>query len=244
MQRYFVENQLTVGTAFVLDATVSKHWLQVLRAEPGAQAEFVDATEHVFLGELLADERVQVIEELVVNVELPVHVTILSGLPKQDKAEWIVQKATEMGAFDIAFFGADWSVAKWQPNKVAKKLARLQKIAQGASEQSHRTHVPTVRFFNTLKQAVAEVETDHLVVAYEEAAKQGEQANLVQLMNQTQPGDRLTAVFGPEGGISPAEMNLLTEHSATVAGLGPRILRTETAPLYFLAAVSTLLELV
>lgn len=243
MQRYFINYQLSVGTTFALDATVSKHWVQVLRAQPGAQAEFVDRTERVFLGKLLSNEQVQVVAERAVTVELPVHVTILSGLPKQDKAEWIVQKATEMGAFDIAFFGADWSVAKWQPNKVAKKLARLQKIAQGASEQSHRTHVPTVRFFNTLKQAVAELESDHLVVAYEEAAKKGEQANLVKLMTQTQPGDRVTAVFGPEGGISPAEMDLLTTRSATVAGLGPRILRTETAPLYFLAAVSTLLEL-
>lgn len=243
MQRYFIKPILKTGTRFDLDSNVSKHWLQVMRGVPGDQAEFVDGQEDLYLGQLNEDHTVTVVKPLETYVELPVKVTILSGLPKQDKAEWIVQKATEMGADTICFFGADWSVAKWQPNKLAKKLSRLQKIAQGGAEQAHRTHVPTVRYFNTLKQAVAELKTDHLLVAYEEAAKRGEQSQLVKLLNRVQKNERLTAVFGPEGGISPAEMQLLEQRHATVAGLGPRILRTETAPLYFLAAVSTMLEL-
>lgn len=243
MQRYFIKPILKTGGRFELDVTVSKHWLQVMRGVPGDQAEFVDGQENLYLGQLNEDHSVTVVKALETNVELPVDVTILSGLPKQDKAEWIVQKATEMGANTISFFGADWSVAKWQPNKLSKKLTRLQKIAQGAAEQAHRTHVPTVRYFETLKQAIAELEYDHLLVAYEEAAKQGEQAQLVKLLNRIKPGQRLIAVFGPEGGISPKEMQFLQEKQATVAGLGPRILRTETAPLYFLAAVSTMLEL-
>ncbi|MCH5461278.1 16S rRNA (uracil(1498)-N(3))-methyltransferase [Lactobacillus sp. LC28-10] len=243
MQRYFIKSVLKTGDQFQLDSNVSKHWLQVMRGAAGDQAEFVDSQEALYLGQLNDDHSVTVVKALESHVELPVEVTILSGLPKQDKAEWIVQKATEMGANSICFFGADWSVAKWQPNKLGKKLTRLQKIAQGAAEQAHRTHIPTVNYFNTLKQAIAELSFDHLLVAYEEAAKQGEQARLVKLLNQVKPHERLVAVFGPEGGISPAEMELLAQNQATVAGLGPRILRTETAPLYFLAAVSTILEL-
>lgn len=243
MQRYFIKSTLKTGDRFELDSTVSKHWLQVMRGVSGDQAEFVDDHEALYLGQLNEDHSVTVVKALATHVELPVAVTILSGLPKQDKAEWIVQKATEMGAHTICFFGADWSVAKWQPNKLGKKLTRLQKIAQGAAEQAHRTHIPTVQYFSSLKQAIAELTFDHLLVAYEEAAKHGEQAQLVKLLNGTHTGEALTAVFGPEGGISPAEMQLLEQAHATVAGLGPRILRTETAPLYFLAAVSTILEL-
>lgn len=243
MQRYFIKPILKSGGRFELDPTVSKHWLQVMRGVPGDQAEFVDGQEDLYLGQLNEDRSVTVVKALEKYVELPVKVTILSGLPKQDKAEWIVQKATEMGADAICFFNADWSVAKWQPNKLSKKLTRLQKIAQGAAEQAHRTHIPEVRYFTALKQAITELASDHLLVAYEEAAKRGEKANLIKLLNQTQPGQRITAVFGPEGGISPAEMQLLEENQATVAGLGPRILRAETAPLYFLAAVSTMVEL-
>lgn len=243
MQRYFIKPILKSGDRFELDSNVSKHWLQVMRGVPGDQAEFVDGQEDLYLGQLNEDHSVTVVKALETYVELPVKVTILSGLPKQDKAEWIVQKSTEMGADTICFFSADWSVAKWQPNKLNKKITRLQKIAQGAAEQAHRTHIPTVHYFNSLKQAITELESDHLLVAYEEAAKQGEQAQLVKLLNRTKSGERITAVFGPEGGISPKEMQLLEDNQATVAGLGPRILRTETAPLYFLAATSTMLEL-
>lgn len=243
MQRYFVNSILAAGSTFQLDDNTAKHWLQVMRGVAGDEAEFVDGQENLYLGRLNDDQSVLVVKALESYVELPIDVTILSGLPKQDKSEWIVQKSTEMGASSVCFFGADWSVAKWQPNKVAKKLSRLQKIAKGAAEQAHRTHIPEVKYFQTLKQALAELSTDHLLVAYEEAAKKGEQAQLVQLLHRVQKGQSLTGVFGPEGGISPSEMQVLGQHQATVAGLGPRILRTETAPLYFLAAVSTVLEL-
>lgn len=243
MQRYFIDGSLTVGHTFELDATVSKHWRQVLRAEPGAQAEFVDGHEQLFLGELGDGNQTTVLKALTSTVELPVNVTILSGLPKQDKAEWIVQKATELGAHTIAFFGGDWSVARWQDNKVAKKLARLQKIAHGASEQSHRTHIPEIQFYSTLATAIKSIDYDQLLVAYEEAAKQGEQAQLTRTLSQLQTGQTLVAVFGPEGGISPAEIKTLTANAGVLAGLGPRILRTETAPLYLLSAASTVWEL-
>lgn len=243
MQRYFIGETLKVGETFELDTTVSKHWRQVLRAEPGAQAEFVDQSEHLFLGQLGEGNQTKILKALPATVELPVDVTILSGLPKQDKAEWIVQKATELGAHNIAFFGGDWSVARWQDNKVTKKLARLQKIAHGASEQSHRTHVPVVQFSPTLKAALQALDYDKLLVAYEEAAKQGEQAQLTQTLSGMKSGQKLVAVFGPEGGISPAEIETLKANDGVIAGLGPRILRTETAPLYLLAAASTVWEL-
>lgn len=243
MQRYFMDQSLTVGETVTLPSSVAKHWLQVMRGEAGDQAELVDDTEHLFLGQLTTTQTVTIVKPLTADVELPVNITILSGLPKQDKAEWIVQKATEMGAYRIAFFAADWSIAKWQPNKQAKKIERLQKIARGAAEQSHRLHVPEIAYYATLQQALTQLTSDQLVVAYEEAAKQGESAQLIQVLKRSTPHQAISAVFGPEGGISPAELTLLKDHGATVAGLGPRILRTETAPLYLLAAASTVWEL-
>lgn len=243
MQRYFIDQSVNVGQQIKLPADVVKHWIQVLRGTAGDQAELVDRQERLYLAELAADETVTILSECTAEVELPIHVVIFSGLPKQDKAEWIVQKATELGAYAINFFSGDWSVAKWQPNKVEKKVARLQKIANGAAEQSHRTHIPTVNFVGSLKQGLADLRFDHLVVAYEEAAKSGEKAQLMQVLQQTHPGETFVAVFGPEGGISPAEIDLLKTEDAIIAGLGPRILRTETAPLYLLSAVSTVLEL-
>lgn len=84
---------------------------------------------------------------------------------------------------------------------------------------------------------------DCVIVAYEESAKEGESAALVKAVTGLKKGSRILFVFGPEGGLSPAEIATLEEAGAILAGLGPRILRTETAPLYALSAVSVLTEL-
>lgn len=245
MQRYFLETTAHDGEQISLTATVYHHWVTVLRAEVGAEAEFVDATAHLFHGRLTALGDAATVTLTAVPtpaVELPVDVTIACGLPKQEKAEWITQKATELGVTQIIFYGADWSVAKWQPNKVAKKLTRLTKIAHGAAEQAHRLKRPTVTYAKTLAD-VLQTPHDVAVMAYEESAKQGEQSALNRQLQAVTPGQHLLAIFGPEGGISPAEVAQAQAAAATLVGLGPRILRTETAPLYFLAAVSMVLEL-
>ncbi|PWG00752.1 16S rRNA (uracil(1498)-N(3))-methyltransferase [Levilactobacillus bambusae] len=246
MQRYFVEESLAIGQSMPLPENVYHHWVKVLRAEIGSDAEFVDANEHLYVGTLTKlneDGAVMTVQsQLAVNVELPVRVTIASGLPKGEKAEWITQKATELGADDIVFFAAAWSIAKWNDNKVEKKVARLQKIADGAAEQAHRTHRPRVRYVKRLTEILNEP-ADLRIIAYEESAKQGETTKLAQALAQLTAGDRVTAVFGPEGGLTPEEVQEATQNGAVSVGLGPRILRTETAPLYFLAAVSTVIEL-
>lgn len=246
MQRYFLETPQQTGDHVTLSAATTHHWVTVLRAQVGDVAEFVDATAHLFHGELLtADSAAATVVLTAVPtpaVELPAAVTIACGLPKQEKAEWITQKATELGVTHIVFFGADWSVAKWQPNKVDKKVARLTKVAHGAAEQSHRLRRPTVTYAPTLK-AVLAPPYDHRVMAYEESAKQGEHSALKASLQAVAPQDSVLAIFGPEGGISPAEVATAQAAGTTLVGLGPRILRTETAPLYFLTAASVLWEL-
>ena len=108
---------------------------------------------------------------------------------------------------------------------LAKKMDRLATIAQNAAEQSHRNLVPEV----TMYAKLSDVGDDAAVklVAYEESAKKGEHAALVSAL-VPHPAS-LCVVFGPEGGISPAELALLQARGFTPAGLGPRILRTETA---------------
>ena len=80
-------------------------------------------------------------------------------------------------------------------------------------------------------------------MAYEESAKAGEHGQLVQSLQSAQPGQSLICVFGPEGGIAPKEIEALQAAGFLLAGLGPRILRAETAPLYLLSAISYVTEL-
>ncbi|WP_155287230.1 RsmE family RNA methyltransferase [Lacticaseibacillus zhaodongensis] len=242
MQRYFTDQVLQPGTSVQLDATATKHAVKVLRMQEGQQLELADAHGNVYLVTITGTDPLTVRAEsdLHKNAELPVAVTIVCGVGKAQKPELITQKAVELGASRIVFANSQWATARWQDNKVAKKLERLQLVARGAAEQSHRNVVPTVEFLPKLT-AASTIPADAQIIAYEESAKQGETAALVAALAQ-QPRT-LTAVFGPEGGIAPEEVQELTAAGFVAAGLGPRILRTETAPLYLLSAISTITEL-
>lgn len=242
MQRYFTTTDLQVGVIISLDKDIEHHATTVLRMNIGDKFELASHGQ-AYVAAITAVKplQVEITQVLDRSVELPIAVTIVCGLSKAQKPEWITQKATELGAARIIFAGSQWATVRWAPEKVAKKIARLQQVATSAAEQSHRDVVPVVEFLPKLTDAT-KLTGDAKLVAYEESAKQGEAAALVASL-ATKPSSLVT-VFGPEGGIADTEMSVLTAVGFTPAGLGPRILRTETAPLYLLSAVSTLTELV
>ncbi|KRL01274.1 16S rRNA (uracil(1498)-N(3))-methyltransferase [Liquorilactobacillus capillatus] len=250
MQRYFIEIP-QINERLVLPTNVYHHAITVMRLKPGARFEAVAADQKVTVMQLVevTDETAvaKVCHKFTQTVELPLEVTIVCGLSKKDKADWIVQKGTELGAQHFIFFAGDYSVARWDQKKRTKKLARLRKIITGASEQAHRLSIPTVEYIEDLHSLTLEHYSER-VVAYEEAAKQGEKSILAQLISRLKTVDKLSqthlvAVFGPEGGISPAEIQYLQQNNFLLAGLGPRIMRAETAPLYMLVALSYAFEL-
>lgn len=242
MQRYFYKQPLATGMTVELDAAVQKHAVQVLRMQAGGQFELADSEAHAYVVSItnVKPLTVTVGADITKPVELPLAVTIVCGIAKAQKAELVTQKATELGVSRIIFANSQWGTARWQPSKADRKLERLQLIARGAAEQSHRNVVPTVEFMANLTDA-AQLQADQLLVAYEESAKEGEAAQLLQSVRAARHD--LVVVFGPEGGIAPEELAQLTAAGYKAAGLGPRILRTETAPLYLLSAVSALTEL-
>jgi 16S rRNA (uracil1498-N3)-methyltransferase len=246
MQRYFINERAQDGR-LVLPAGIAHHLTTVLRAEVGTPVELVLADHQVYLAKVAATEPetiVKIDRALGKNSELPVDVTILCGLPKtKEKPELIVQKATELGAKRIVFFEAQRSVSHWTPNKQQRKVGRLQKIADAAAEQSHRNYQPVVAYYPNLGRALAANPADFRLVAWEESAKQGEKSVLAQCLQKIKAQQSLLAVFGPEGGLTTAEVDQMAAAGIQPVGLGPRILRTETAPLYFLAAVSYACEL-
>ncbi|MFQ6810361.1 MAG: 16S rRNA (uracil(1498)-N(3))-methyltransferase [Streptococcus sp.] len=186
--------------------------------------------------------QLELIKELADNVELPVQVTIASGFPKGDKLEFITQKVTELGASQIWAFPADWSVAKWDGKKLGKKVEKLEKIALGAAEQSKRNLVPIIALFEKKADFLAN-STSLIASWWPMRVCQRRQSALVQAVSGLEKGSKVLFIFGPEGGLSPAEIESFEAKGAVLAGLGPRILRAETAPLYALSAVSVVTEL-
>ena len=245
MQQYFIKGN-PQSTLVVTDKDTAKHMFSVMRLKEGDQVTLVFGDGVKRLAQVLdpSQQSLEILEELADNTELPVKVTIASGFPKSDKLEFITQKATELGASALWGFPADWSVAKWDGKKLVKKSEKLEKIAQGAAEQSKRNLIPEVRLFDKKAGFLAALaDFDRIIVAYEESAKEGESAALVRALSGLAAGAKVLFIFGPEGGLSPDEIASFGQAGAISAGLGPRILRAETAPLYALTAVSVLTEL-
>ena len=242
MQQYFLnQNCPEVGATFSLEKADSHHLFTVMRAQAEEKVQVVFSDQTLTLAQVNGDQATLILlETLARTVELPVGVTIAVGLPKSDKLEFITQKTTELGAQAILAYPAQWSVTK----KAAKKQERLQKIAKGAAEQSKRLMIPKTEILSNLKALTDQFEQyDQVLVAYEESAKSGETAAFVDRLSQLKAGQNLLVIFGPEGGLSPEEIDVFTQLGAVKIGLGPRIMRAETAPMYVLSAISFYTEL-
>ena len=246
--QYFVfKKQPEIGEDFTIDDKAAVHHIfTVMRTSVGEKIQLVFEEGKVGLAEVVSSElcTVRLLEVLDVQTELPVHITVALGFPKGDKLEFISEKATELGASAIWAAPFKWSVAKWDSKKLAKKKEKLDKIVLGAAEQSRRQILPEICFFEKLSELVATLsQFDQVLIAYEESAKAGEQARLAQNMTSLKPGQKVLLLFGPEGGIAPEEIALFEQAGAEIVGLGPRIMRAETAPLYALSAFSTYFDL-
>ena len=240
MQQYFVKGQVE-NPVIIRDKNTLKHMFSVMRLVEDDEVVLVFEDGIKRLARVSDRERhvLNLVEELPDNAELPLHVTVASGFPKGDKLELVTQKVTELGAQAIWGFPADWSVVKWDGKKLAKKEDKLAKIALGAAEQSKRNRVPEVRLFEKKGEFLSELDNfDKIFIAYEETAKAGELATLARELAQVENGQKILFIFGPEGGISPSEIDAFEEAGGVKVGLGPRIMRTETAPLYALSSVS------
>jgi 16S rRNA (uracil1498-N3)-methyltransferase len=248
MQRYFVMPECWEDGRVVITEDDAKHIAKVMRMKAGDEIICSDNSGRSAICEILTLDGSKVLAQIKKEIEqtseLPVKVTIAQGLPKADKLEWIIQKGTELGADSFFAFSAERSVVKWDEKKAGKKKERLEKIAKEAAEQSHRSMIPEILEPGTFRDLLKLAEPYKMkIVAYEEEAKKSEKNGFAAALNAVGTGDSLLCVIGPEGGLSEKEASVLQEHGFQMCGLGPRILRTETAPLYILSAISYHFEL-
>lgn len=246
MQRYFIQEPFSEQGEAILQGEDYKHIIQVMRMKAEDRI-IVVAKDEAFVATItdVSSDAVHVKKEgeALPSNELPVQVTIANGLAKGDKHDLIVQKGTELGVSEVILFKAERSIVKWDDKKGFKKIERLQKIAHQAAEQCHRTVIPKVNEPMTVKQLIeASARFDVCLFADEEAAKIDNRPRLLDRVKEFKSGDKVLVVFGPEGGLSRSEAESLQAANFLPVALGPRILRTETAPLYLLSAISSAFE--
>ena len=173
-------------------------------------------------------------EELRPSVTEPsVRASVYMALPKADKLEHVIQKATELGAYEIVTFPTARCVSRPDDKSLKKKLERWQKIAASAAEQSGRGRIPQIvvlpDYDSALKRAA---QADVAIVFYE-----NERANTLQNTLKSAPYKTISLLSGPEGGFEEGEIAAAMNAGLRVCTLGTRILRCETAPLCALSAV-------
>lgn len=165
--------------------------------------------------------------------EASVKVSVYLAFPKADKLEHVIQKATELGAYEIIAFPSARCVSKPDEKSIKKKLERWQKIAASAAEQSGRGRIPAVRVLNSYKDALEEAaRCDKALLFYE-----NEQAVTLKMALSASAYHSVSLLTGPEGGLEEREVEQARNAGLQVCTLGKRILRCETAPLCALSAV-------
>ena len=165
--------------------------------------------------------------------EAAVRVSVYMAFPKADKLEHVIQKATELGAYEIVAFPSARCISRPDEKSLKKKLERWQKIAASAAEQSGRGRIPQVLTVGSYQAALERAsKADKALMFYE-----NEQACTLRMALEKEPFQTVSLLTGPEGGLELSEVEQAREAGFEVCTLGKRILRCETAPLCALSAV-------
>ena len=165
--------------------------------------------------------------------EAAVKVSVYMAFPKADKLEHVIQKATELGAYEIVAFPSARCISKPDEKSLKKKLERWQKIAASAAEQSGRGRIPEVLTLPSYQAALERAaKADKALLFYE-----NEQATTLKMALSNSSYTTVSLLTGPEGGLEELEVEKAKDAGLQVCTLGKRILRCETAPLCALSAV-------
>lgn len=238
MYQFFVEpGQIQDGKITITGSDVN-HIRNVLRMKPGeeiAVSNGVDGREYRCGIEIFTEDEVicslRFIKEEA--VELPSRIYLFQGLPKADKMELIVQKAVELGVYEVIPVAARRCVVKLDAKKAAGRVGRWQGIAEAAAKQSKRGILPQVHSVMGMREAVEYAgRMDVKLIPYELAEDMQRTKDLIETVK---PGEDIAVFIGPEGGFEPEEIRMALEAGIEPVTLGRRILRTETAGLTVLS---------
>lgn len=237
MQRYFVKKE---KNKLILNESDLHHIKNVMRIKSDDKIICI-LNNQSYLCKINYDETtydIKIIEEISKDVELPKEIILYQALIKNDKFDFVIQKASELGVSKIVPTIFSRSIIKITENKKDNKIIRYQKIAKEACEQSHRQIIPEISNYLDVKNITLDNDTLGLI-AYE---NNGDYLSFYKNLMNLQSYLKIALVIGPEGGFSEDELNYLKGIGFKSISLGKRILRSETASLYALSVLAYNLE--
>ncbi len=236
MQRFFVEPEQIGEDMICITGEDVNHIQNVLRMRSGEEISVMVSGEEreyrceigFFTGESVMCP-IRFIKDA--DMELPCEVYLFQGLPKDQKMELIIQKSVELGVHEVIPVSMTRSVVKLDAAKGEKKVTRWQGISEAAAKQSKRGIVPNIHGVMTFREAVSYCgEFDVKLIPYEMADPES-MAKTRKILSNIPAGSKIAVFIGPEGGITPEELDEAQANGVVPITLGRRILRTETAPL-------------
>ena len=242
MYQFFVEPEQVNGQRIRIIGADVNHIGNVLRMKQGERIRISVSDGRSYFARLQSIQPKEVLADIEAEdtekTELCSRITLFQGLPKNDKMELIIQKAVELGVYEIVPVAMKRCVVQLDEKKAAGRQKRWQAIAESAAKQSKRTIIPNVQLPVSWTDALALADRMDVVLApYEHARGMAQTRAVLQGLAQ---GQKIGIFIGPEGGFSPEEIQAFPENSRI--SLGRRILRTETAGLAVLAMLGYELE--
>lgn len=231
--RAFVDRALASGDELALPEDAAGHLVRVLRLREGDACVLFNGDGHDYPATLLAagkrEVRVRVERREPVDNESPLRVTLLQGIARGEKMDWILQKATELGVAAFLPVASERSEVRLDAERADKRVAHWRSVVRSACEQSGRARVPEVTAPQPLAAALDALPTQprFLLDPFAERAIGGLALH----------GFACVLAIGPEGGWSPRDREQLLSAGFIGLRLGPRVLRTETAGLAAIAAL-------
>lgn len=238
MYQFFVEPSQIQDKKVIITGGDVNHMKNVLRMKVGEEIAVrngVDGKEYRCGIEEFAQDRVICSLRFVKEegVELPSKIYLFQGIPKADKMELVVQKAVELGVYEVIPVAVKRCVVKLDEKKARAKVERWQGIAEAAAKQSKRGVIPAVKNPMTMKEAAAYArELDVKLIPYELAEDMDHTKKIIEAIR---PGESVAVFIGPEGGFEEGEVTEALAAGIEPITLGKRILRTETAGLTVLS---------
>lgn len=233
LSRFFIDAPLSLGQHELPEAQA--HYIgRVLRHAAGDAVQLFDGSGQEYLGELIdvgkKAVRVELREQLAGQAESPLRIHLGQGLSRGERMDWAIQKATELGVGEITPIVSERCEVRLKDERADKRLAHWRQVAISACEQCGRSVLPVIHSPVSLAEWQGHVQAELKLVLHPVAAP---------LESHARPHS-LAFLIGPEGGLSEAEVAQAKAAGFHAARLGPRVLRTETAPVVALAVAQQL----
>jgi len=243
MPRFFADDSAVTETSVSVIGADARHIARSLRMAVGDPITVCTPSGREYECRLtrIRDElcEAEILSSRAAEGEPPVRIALYVAYPKGDKLETVVQKATELGAISITPFSSAFVVRKPRPEKIPAETERLGRIAAEAAKQCRRGAIPTVTPPLTFSGMLSEAKNAELpLFCYE-----GEGTRPLPAVLPADPPKTVSVVVGSEGGFSEVEAKEAKEAGFCLVGLGKRILRCETAPLFALSCLAFHYEL-